>query len=361
MPNIFSFPAFPPSANDYTVDYYQVTKSAASENDINPYGPWTNVGSTITNNLDFIDAAGSTWDLYRVTPTITMLSTNTQLTLNPSRPFRATDPLYDCQISALIQTYRQSFLNDIGIAATDSTIPTESTGQGAAPFITDTDISRFYLSFIPNTDPVKFRESEVVVYLGTSGTPPGTTLVPYTDYYPSGSGGYIDFAVNPGPTDYLRVQYKVYKFTDDEIRNMLINAVSGLSLYGITDQTYDVQQSWNYYYLTAPLPSRDVGKIICSIAAKEFMGAQTLTMAQSAEQWKIGNTSYVSDPSRSIQGAIQYQGMLDQQIKSLAANYIINTRNYFSRGEYDSFFDNSGTLYPPFSVYNVFNYMSWWI
>lgn len=328
------------------------------------YGPWQTIQTAYTQNLSIYDAGGHKFDLYRVQPIVQQYAgfpnQGPKIYLDYSKAFYAWTPLYDAQISSLIDHFRLNFIDDIGVRSTDSTVVTESTGQGVMPFITDANTARFYLSFLPNTDPIKFREFDLMIMQGAS---PATAspMVPYQDYFPNLDGGFIDFATNPAANNYLRVEYTRVEFTDDECRKAILNAVSELGLFGITDQTYNVIASNNYFYLQQPLPNRDLAQIVLMIAQKNLLGSRILSSFKASEAWKDGRIEYTADPSRSIQAGTAWHSDLRDQINMAANNYIINTRQYFSRGEFDSFFDNSGMLYPPFSVYNVFNYMSWWI
>lgn len=359
--NIFSHPAFP-SIDTFTTVGYNLTVSRAI-NGLAPsyYGPWVAVPgyTNYTNNMDIVDPAGSQWDLYRVQPIIVNNGNTTQpLVLDFSRPFRASTPLYDTQISAYIPTFRQSWLDDAPVAQVESTIATESTGPGAAPFITDADTSRYFLAFLPNAEPVKFIAESTVVWAGLDSQS-AVPLAPYQDYYPHGEKGYIDFATNPPLDSYLRVEYQQVRFTNDEVRNMLVNAISDLSLYQING--FATMDSWNLTYMAVPLGQRDLGELVCAIGQHNLLSANILSAFQRSEAWKDGSVEYTSDPSRSIQAGTAWHTDLKQTIREKANSYIINNRQYFSRGEFDSFFDNSGIFYPPFSTFNVFNYYSWWL
>lgn len=347
-------------AQAHTGPFYIQSDSLAP----NHFGPWLPLQTNYVNNLAIVDMGGSAQDLYRVQPilqaNVDTTSPGPMITLDYSRAFHSSTPLYDAGVSALIDNLRTNFLKDNAIKSTDSTIITESTGQGVMPFITDAATSRFYLSFLPNADPVKFRDTDCLVFAGANSAA-AVAMSPYKDFYANGQGGYIDFASIPSANSYLKVEYNSFNYTDDECRSMLTNAVSELSLYGITNQNYGLTSSFNYLALNKPLPDRDVAQIVCAIARKNALGAEIHSTFKSSESWKNNGIEYTADPSRSIQAGTGWQDVLNRQIHEMANNYIINTRQYFSRGEYDSFFDNSGLFYPPFSIYNVFNYMSWWL
>ena len=360
--NIFSHPAFP-SIDTFSTVGYNLFVSRAINGGPNYYGPWNAVPgyTNYTNNQDITDMFGTPWDLYRVQPIIVNTTNNVPgppLLLDMSRPFRASTPLYDTQISAYIPTFRQSYLDDAPISQVESTVPTESTGPGAAPFITDADTSRYFLAFLPNAEPVKFIAENTLVYAGADAFT-AQPLVAYQDYYPHGDKGYIDFKTNPPLDSYLRVEYQQVRYSNDECRNMLVNAISDLSLYQING--FAVLDSWNLYYMAVPLGQRDLGEIVCSIGQHNLLGSNVISAFQRSEAWKDGKVEYTSDPSRSIQAGTAWHTDLKQAIREKANSYIINNRQYFSRGEFDSFFDNSGIFYPPFSTFNVFNYYSWWL
>lgn len=362
MANLFSHPAYYPSGN-YTVTGYNLVVSRASGNSPNPYGPWTAVTgySNYTSNLDILDTSGTKWDMYRVAPIITMNATGASVTLDFSRPFYAWTPLYDSQISSLLDNFRRNYLNDPGIEKRDSTVPQESTGSGVMPFITDSSTSRFYLSFLPNDNPIKIDGENLIVMSG-SDISHATALTPYTDYYPSEAAGYIDFASIPTTNNYLRVDYKAYRYTNDECRNMLTNAVSVLSLYGING--YEVRNSNNLFYLTTPLPNRDMAEILCEIAYRNLLNSQVESQLETAESWKDGKVEFTSDPSRSLQAATMHVANLEESIRNRANSYIYNTRTYISRGEFSSFFDVTGIL-PLYTLIvagaNTGVYAGWWL
>lgn len=356
MAAIFSHPAFFPS-DAYTVVGYNLVKSAAVSGAPNYFGPWNAVAgyTGYTNNLSINDASGTPWDLYRVQP-IVKLATGPQIALDFSRPFSKDTPLYDTQVSGLIDYFRRSFLNDPPVPGTDSTNVFESTGLGAAPFSTDGSTKRFYLSFIPNADPVKFKPEKTLVYAGSPEVP----LAPYSDFYPNGEKGFIDFNTNPTNLSYLRVEYESVQYTDDEIRNMLVNAVSALQSYGIDD--FEVGTSWNLSYLKTPLPNRDIGELLCEIAQHNLLSGTIMSSFTNAEAWKDGNISYTADPSRSIQAGTAWHVDLADKIKRHANTWIQNHRIYFAYGEYDSFFNEAGILYTPYYTnYTAYDFGNLWI
>lgn len=357
--NIFSHPAYAPTDN-YITTGYNLVKSAAVGNAPNLYGPWTSVQSNYTSNLAVVDPTGSYWDLYRVQPII-KLGTNQPLTLDFSRAFFAHTPLYDTQVNFMLDMFRRNWLEDPGIRATDSTIPQESTGQGAAPFITDAS-TRFYLGFIPNEDPVRFISEDTIVWSGVAADGSNAApLTPYVDYFPNGDNGYLDFKVNPTPGSYLRAEYTTVTYTNEQLRTMLVSAVADLSSYQINN--YGISNSFNYTFLQIPLPHADLANILCALALRKNLGGAILTSFAAAESWKTGKVEYTADPSRSIQAGTLWHGPqgLGQQIKEMCNSYIINTRQYAARGEFDSFFDQSGIIPVYNSYFNVFNFYSWWL
>lgn len=372
MANLFSHPAFVPTGN-YTVTGYNLVVSRAIGGSAdggapNYYGPWAAVGgyTNYTKNTDIFDPVGTPFDLYRVQPIISITDqfNNTQTaTLAFSRPFHATQPLYDMQISSLIETFRRNYLDDVPIFHVDSTMPTESTGGAVMPFITDSTTSRFYLSFLQNDDPVKIIPEETVVYNAASKALAAMPMVQYKDFYASDNGGFIDFSVTPSTTSYMRVEYKTVRFTNDEIRNSLINAVSQLSLYGING--YGVYNSNNLYYLNQPLTDRDLGEIVCLIAYKTLMNARIKYALETSEGWKDGKgVEWTADPSRGLQAGTMHVENLAEDLRHRCNAYIINTRNYVTRGEFDSFFDVSGVL-PIYSLMvagaNLGGALGWWL
>jgi hypothetical protein len=353
MANIFSHPAYLPSGN-YQLVGYNLVKSAAVSGAPSYFGPWTAVSgyTGYTSNLDIYDPSGDTWDLYRVQP-IVALPSGPNVSLEFSRPFTKDTKLYDGQISSVIDHFRRSYLNDYPIPGTDATNVFESTGLGAAPFLTNGATSRFYLSFIPNTEPVKFRPETTLVYAGSPVSP----LVPYSDFYPNGNRGFIDFKNVPSTDSYLKVEYEAVTYSDDEVRAMLVNAVSSLQKYGISD--YQVGTSWNLSYLINPLPNRDLADIICEIAQHTLLSGQIFSSFQNAEAWKDGSIQYTADPSRSIQAGTVWHTDQEDKIKRHCNTWIQENRTYFARGEWDSFFDNSGIFYFPFGPWD--NYGRLWL
>lgn len=365
MANVFSHPVYFPNGN-WTVVSYSLVVSRAINNSPSYFGPWVPLTgyTSYTQNTDIVDATGTYWDLYRVAPTIAVNMPNgtvSTVTLDYSKPFQASTPLYDSQISSLIDNFRQNYISDVGVEQRDSTLPQESTGGAIAPFITDSLTSRFYLSFLPNDSPLKVDADRTIVFTGTSQTS-ASPLAQYSDYYASEKGGYIDFATIPSTSSYLRVDYRMYRFTQDEVRNALLNAVSSISLYGING--YEVRTSNNLYYLVAPLPTRDLAEIACQIAYRNLLNAQVQDSLENAEAWKDGKIEYTSDPSRSLQAATIHINNLDDIIRDKANSYIYNTRTYLSRGEFTSYFDTQGIL-PLYSVLvaglGVGSYAGFWI
>lgn len=342
-------------ANAHTTGFLIQDKSSAPQY----YGPWVPVSGyqNFLSNMDVFDPNGAYWDLYMVQPII-KLSNNT-VTVGPmSRPFYSWQPLYDTQISALLEHFRQSFLSDPGQPQVDSTVLTESTGTGTFPFITDDNTSRFFPAFLPGADPIKFVSEEVRVFQGSDRTT-AAPLAPYYDFFPSGDQGYIDFKTNPALNSYLRVEYRQVRFTNDQCRNMLLNAVSALSHYGIN--SYAVNVSNNLYYLASPLPNRDLAELVCDIASLNLLQATTLAAVESSESWKDGKVEYTSDPSRGIQAATLFASQKKELIRQKANNWILATRSYLTRGEYDSFFDTTGVL-PVYTLFiSNFNMFGYWL
>lgn len=346
--NIMSFPAFP-NSDGYTVVGYNVVVSRASGNAPNPMGTYVALSgyTGTTQNLNIFDSVGTQFDLYRVTPIVNIIggSSNVVFDTMQSRPFYATQPLYDIQISSLIDAFRQGYLSDIGIPLTDSTLPTESTGSAAMPFMTDSLTTRFFLSFLQNDDPVKLLPNPLV-FTGTDKSS-AAALTQYTDFYVNEIGGYIDFKVPPPTSNYLRVEYSKVKMTNDEIRNLLCNTISFLSAYGING--FQVNNSNNLYYLVTPLPNRDLAELVQLIALKKVIDQQMSSDLANAESWNDGKVSWSADPGRALQAAASRLSDLEPEINARCNNYIYNTRTYTSRGEFESYFDCSGIL-PVFSL-----------
>jgi hypothetical protein len=373
--NLFSHPAFQVAGN-YTLVGYNLFKSAANgDGSPNPYGPWTavsgyNSGSTTSagylNNTNIVDTDGSYFDLYRVAPVITVTPENgspVTTSLPQSRPFYAWQSLFDMSISQLIDHFRRNWLTDTGVDVTESTIPTETSGATVMPFVTDPNTTRMFLSFLPNDDPIKLIADNVQVYLGATKSA-ASMLTPYSDYYPSEAGGYIDFQTAPPSNYYLQVQYTKVKYTNDDCRSALLNAVSSLSLYGING--YGVAVSNNLYYLGANIPNRDLGDMICQIAYRNLLNADFKDSLEGAESWKDGKdgVEWTADPSRALQAAQGRIADLETDLRRRATAYILNTRKYTSRGEFDSFFDVSGVL-PVYSLIvagaNIGGAIGWWL
>jgi hypothetical protein len=347
--NIISIPPFfPSSTGSWTVVSYNVTVSRASGNAPNYFGPWTTLFTATTSNTDLIDPSGEYWDLYRVTPNIQIGSTIYPYDTMQSRAFFASQPLYDTQISSLLVNFRTNFIIDPGIPQSESTVVTETTGGNLLPFMTDATTTRFYFSFMSNDDPIKVISESVVVYAGASESV-AVPLTPYTDYYVSETGGYIQFATAPAANSYMKVDFTKVKYTNDEVRNSLLNAVSDLSNYGING--FQVYQSNNLSYLATPLPSLDLGQIVSNMAAVTLLNGIIHRSVDVSESWKDGasGVEYTLDPSRTIQAAAQQAADLHDKLKYQTKNYIINNRNYTTRGEFESFFDVSGVL-PVFSL-----------
>ena len=323
------------------------------------YGPWVTVsGYNGTSNTDIFDASGAYWDLYMVQPIINITASSTTTVGPMSRPFYAWQPLYDTQISALLEHFRMSYCDDPGIRQVDSTVLTESTGAGTFPFITDANTSRFYPAFLPGADPVRFVSEEVRVFAGTNSAT-AAPLAPYYDYFPNGDAGYVDFKTNPALNSYLRVEYRQVRYTNDQCRNAILNAVSGLSHYGIN--SFQVNVSNNLYYLASPFPNRDLAEIVCEIAALNILQAKTLSAVETSESWKDGKIEYTSDPSRGIQAATLFASQKKEMIRQKAVNWILASRSYLTRGEYDSFFDTTGVL-PVYTLFiSNFNMFGYWL
>lgn len=362
--NIFSHPLFVPTGVWNTIGY-NLFKSAASGNKPNYFGPWTAVSAyqNYTQNTDIVDVSADYYDLYRVQP-IVLVNTPSgpqTVTMAMSRPFFSWQQLFDVQISALLDTFRRNHINDVPVPRTDSTNPQEGSGAAVLPFTTDSTTTRFFLSFLPTDDPIKVVPESVQVALGTTKAN-AAALSAYTDFFPSEAGGYIDFAEAPPTADYLNVQYEAVRFSNDDLRSALLNAVSHLSLYGINGFQVDVSN--NLCYLDLPIPNRDLAEIVCMIAYKNLMNAQIQKAFESAEAWKDGKFEYTADPSRSIQAATMHVGTLEENLRHRCNGYIINTRNYISRGEFESYFDMTGVL-PVYSLIvagtNLAGAMGYWL
>lgn len=371
MANIFSHPAFVPTGNYSLVGYNLVVSRAvgggSDSGAPNYFGPWSAVtGYTdYTSNTDIIDVAGTPFDLYRVQPIVSVTpngQATTQVTLGFSRAFTATQPLYDVQISALLDTFRRNYLHDLPIYHRDSTLPQEATGGAVMPFITDDTTDTFFLSFLQNDDPVKIIPEHTIVWNGASKAAATTPLTHYADFFSSAKDGFIRFKDIPSTNSYLSVEYYTVRSTDDECRSSLINAVSQLSLYGIN--SFSVQQSNNLFYLGTALPDRDIGEILCLIAYKTLANASVATQAENSEAWKDGKVEWTADPARALQAETMHISNLSEELRHRCNAYIVNTRNYISHGEFDSFFDVSGVL-PIYSLMvagaNLGGALGWWL
>jgi len=361
--NLFSFPSFVPSGSFTTVGY-NVVVSRAVANAPAPMGTYVALSgyTGTTSNLNIYDATGGPLDLYRVTPIINITGGPSGVVFDTaqSRPFYATQPLYDIQISALLDNFRQSYARDIGIPLTDSTTPTEGTGSNVMPFITDAATNRFYLSFLQNDDTIKLLPNPLVYAGANKGA--AVSLVQYTDFFVNEIGGYIDFKVTPALNSYMRVEYTKVNYTNDELRNLMLNSVSMLSHYGING--YQVNNSNNLYYLVTPFPSRDLAELVMMISFKKIIDQQMSSDLATAESWKDGKVEWSADPGRALQAAASRLSDLEPEITARCNNYIYNTRTYMSRGEFESFFDVSGVL-PVYSLIvagaNIGSSMGFWL
>lgn len=361
--NLFSFPQLIIPGSTATVTGYNITVSRAVSGAPNPFGTWTALSgyTNTTQNTDIVDPSGTQNDLYRVTPIISINNTSYTFDTATSRPFFATQPLYDIQISALLDAFRQGFVTDMPIPLTDSTLPTESTGTNAMPFMTDALTTRFFLSFLQNENPVKVQAESVLVYLGADKAS-AAPLVQYQDFYVSENGGYIDFKNAPAANYYLRVEYNKVRNTNDQLRNILLNSISAFSLFGLTG--YQVNQSNNLFYLATPLPNRDLGEILMMIAAKKLVDQEIEYNLEAAESWKDGVVSWSNDPGRALQSAQAFGSDYEDQIRRRMNNFIYQTRQYYSRGEYESYWDCSGVL-PVYSIIvagaSLGGALGWWL
>ena len=359
--NYFSWPAFPVLDPSYTVFGYNLTVSRNSSGAPNPFGPWVTLATNRVSNLNYLDASGAYNDLYRVTPVITVNNTQYTFDTAQSRPFFAWQPLYDSQVSSLLDAFRMQYVRDLGIPLTDSTNPPQSTGTNAMPFLTDSTTTRFFLSFLQNDDPVKVDANSVIVYSGTDQAH-ATPLVQYTDFYVNESGGYIDFHTAPATGGYLQVQYNKVRYTNDELRNLLLNCISNLSLYGING--YGTAQSNNLTYLPTSLPDRDLAEILMMIGHKKLIDQQMSYDLEAAESWKDGKVEWSADPGRALQAASARLSDYEPEITARCRNYIYASRTYVARGEYESYFDISGVL-PVYSIItagvNLAGAIGWWI
>jgi hypothetical protein len=241
----------------------------------------------------------------------------------------------------------------------ETTDPTEGTGAAIMPFITNASADRFNLSFMPNANPVKIVGEDLLVWQG-SDKGHAAPLSAYSDFYADDAGGFVQFKTAPSTNDYLKVQYKMVKYTNDECRNRLLNAVSALSLYGING--YEVRQSNNLYYLVTPLANRDLGEIVCMIAKKNLLESKVQSSFEAAEAWKSNEIEFTADPSRSIQAATLFAADLDEMLRHRANGYIISSRSsHHATGEFDSFFNTSGIL-PVYSmIVSNYNAFGWWL
>ena len=363
--NIFSHPAFYTSGKSTLVGY-NLFVSRATATGPSYFGPWTPVAAYqgYTSNFDIVDVSGGPNDLYRVQPIVAYTlpdGTAGTGTLNMSRPFFSWTPLYDAMVSQFIDTFRNSWLSDSGIKETESTIVTENSGASLMPFVSDPDTTRYFLSFLPNDDPVKIVGDSVKVWHGATKAA-AQILTPYSDYAPSEDGGFIDFAESPAANDYVRVEYTKVRYTNDQIRSMILNAVSSLSLYGIN--SFQVNQSNNLYYLGSPIPNRDLGDIMCQIAYRNRLNAAFQDSLEGSESWKDGKVEWMSDPGRALQAAAARATDIEAEIRRRCNIYIYNTRNYISRGEFESFFDVSGVL-PVYTLIvagaNIGGAIGWWL
>lgn len=365
MASIFSHPAFFVGGN-YRLVGYNLSKSPAIAGAPQFFGPWTPVATyqRYTTNRDIVDVTGTYYDLYRVQPIVNATlpdGTSVEVFLDFSRPFYSWQPLYDMQISQLLDTFRQNWTADVSIPVTESTSATETSGGNIMPFVSDPETSRFYLSFLPNDDPIKLIAESCRVTTGaTKGT--AAPLVPYIDFFPSEDGGFIDFATIPPASAYVRVEYAKVGKTNDQLRNALLNAVSSLSLYGING--YEVKTSNNLYYLENALPNRDIGDLLCELAFRNLLNSEFLSSLAASEAWKDGRVEWAADPGRALQAAAGRVTDLEEDIRLRSNRYIVNTREYISRGEFDSYFDVSGVL-PIYTLIvagaNTSGAIGWWL
>jgi hypothetical protein len=334
MAEVFSVPTYP-NAVGYNIEYSDPL--SADPNGINPFGPWTTLGSgSLTNPSNILDLAASTdARVYRVQPIISV--SGQSLPLKWYRPFRPDTPLYDPQITAGLLPQFRSNLSDYGTPQIASTDLNLDTGAGTGLLVFDGVRKIFNLADIPDANPAIVLEGTVFVVKN------GKTLVEGTDYVVDYEAGQVSFAAAPVANDTCYIKFRQAAYSNNQLNAALRASIQALSSHlGLNG--YYIQPDNNVSTVPVTLPDDGLKALIYEVGQQIIHRALITTKSRESRSYRIADFSMDTAPSRIVE-AMSTQSINDwTELRAAANNYIRTSTRPIVRTTYDSFFDMGGAI-----------------
>ena len=336
---IFSLPTYVPDPTSaQTVAGYAVQSLAPAANETQ-LGTWTAItGSPFASPNNIVDPSGTQYTWYRAAPVISLPGGYT-MDVPWSRPFLATDPLFDTVFTyQILPAMRFTYLHDEGKFQSNATVLTETTGAGQGLFVPDGTTTKFPLQWVINDDPIKVLDS---VYTLTYEHPAGTlvALVEDTDWRVDTANGYLEFAVAPAGEDYFRFDFRMVDFRNADLYDIMVAGVNSLSHFGING--FQMQKENNLLFLNRTLPNPDLIELICKIGVWQMREGQTEAGLRSSFAWRDGGVNTDPYPSRALEFLVQKIQVTEKTLHNQCNNYIRGVTRPRVRGEFDITFDMS--------------------
>ena len=124
-------------------------------------------------------------------------------------------------------------------------------------------------------------------------------LVPDVDYSVDILNGAVTFHTAPLHDDYLRFDFKVVDFVNDDLLTAIKSGVNGLSHFGING--YGMVPENNLQSLNKPLPDYDLPELIAKIGVWFMREGATEMGLRSSFAWRDGGINVDPYPSRALE------------------------------------------------------------
>ena len=346
MSTLFSLPTYIPDiTSSEVVIGYEVQSSVATPGQPVFSGVWTDlIGSPFTtpnNILDINDASTTEGTRYRARPVRQVTYNGQTVTLDTpwSRTFTASSFLYDFPFTRFLLPYlRQVFLKDEGMAQTNGTVITETTGAGNGLIIPNGVQTRFPLQYVFNDDPIKLLDSFFTVTKAAGNGP--TTGQPYAlvmdeDYSVDVRNGIVSFKTAPLPDDYIRIDFRKVDLVNDDLLSALTTAVNSLSHFGLSG--FYTSNENNLVSLGTAI-NQDLMDIVCLVAMFNMREGLTEQAMRSTLSWRDGGINEDPFPSRAMEFFVEKIPTTQKSIQQRVNAYIRSSTTPIGKGDFDLMF-----------------------
>jgi len=337
---LFSLPTYVPDPTSIeVVTGYEVQSSSAAAGTYPCTGSWSPItGSPFTSPNNIVDTAGGatsqTW--YRARP---VRQANSATLDTPwSKPFLPNDVLFDFRITKFVlPQLRFVYLHDEGKPQSNGTVLTDTTGAGNGLWVPDGNTTRFPLQWVINDDPIRVLDLIYNMTWTRSGV--AQSAVADQDYSVDVRNGVVIFKTAPLAGDYLRFDFRMVDFVNDDLLLVIKAGVNGLSHFGINGYQFNTEN--NLYSLNKSFPNPDLAEIVCKVGVWMMREGMTEYGLRSSFAWRDGGVNVDPYPSRALEFLVQKLQVSEKSIRNQANAWIRGNTRPRVRGDFDVQFDMS--------------------